>query len=172
MGNKEPEKRPGIGIVIKKVLGRTSPEENGMLWLNGPLLELQILKFNTAIIGVFEGTHTGQALRRLSLSDLDRKHYEPIVETYIQHYGLTVEEFLEDEPRFAIAKARLHYNLVMSIRDSRSSPENLQRTVAAIKTDAKRRAQEQSNPSLRDALVWFHDTGADEAVKAAQEQKS
>jgi hypothetical protein len=151
MGIKEPDKRPGLGMTIRKMLGRTSPEEHGMLWVESRMFELRILDTS-----VQSGFRYGQS-----------------VKDFATKYQLNPDELLAMQPdqSFAIlAQRKLHRDLAVSIQNSKSSPEKLQETLTAIKADVTRRAKDPSSPSrIHTALVWFERTGFDEAVRAAQE---
>lgn len=150
MGNKG-ETRPGLGLIIKRALGRTTPEENGRLWVESRMFELRILDTS-----VQSGFRYGQSVR-----------------DFATKYQLNPDELLAMRPdqSFAIlAQRKLLRDLAVSIQNSKSSPEKLEETLTAMKVDLTRRAKDPSYPSrIHTAIVWFERTGFDEAVKTARE---
>lgn len=176
MGIKEPEKRPGIGMVVRKLLGRTSPKENGMLWVEGRIFDLQRLGTIVSTYHLAEGVKgTGAAptLRRFGVSEVNRRLYEIEVRNFAGRHGLDQEELLAMEPRkfFQIAaETILSQSLVNSIRTSKSSPDKVAKTLNTILAEVEKRVNDPSLPSdLHVALLWFHRTGFDKALLAARE---
>lgn len=176
MGKQE---RPGIGLLFRKVIGRTTPEDNGMLWVEGRMFDIARLEKVVNTYHLAEGakdTGASNVLRRFHVSEVNRRLYEIEVRNFAERHGLDQEELLAIEPiQFFMlaAKTILSKSLIHSVRTSKSSPDKLEKTLDAIRGEIEKRAEDPKlSTEMASVLGWFHQTGFDEAVKAAQEQKS